>query len=190
MTPTIETQKQSETISQFNSQTSLNAEKEQQEIPNTPIRKGQLGDPKFEVRQFMKNYAQAVRDGNLEEILSFFSDDIEAFECPPPLAFHGIREYSRSWKSHFASDFTFPIRYDFVGQKIVAIGTLATFTSLLRVRGTSRKNKEEIETWLRFTCVLDKSQGYWQIVHDHTSVPVSEEGCALINLNPDDAQAH
>ncbi|MGZ5280066.1 MAG: YybH family protein [Pseudobdellovibrionaceae bacterium] len=157
---------------------------------NIPIRKGQLGDPNFEVRQFMKNYAQAVRDGNLEEILSFFSDDIEAFECPPPLAFHGIREYSQNWESHFASEFRFPVTYDFVGEKIFADGKIATFTSLLHVRGVSRKNNQEIETWLRLTCVLDKSQGYWQIVHDHMSVPVSEEGCALMNLSPDEFQTH
>ncbi len=188
MASTISTE--SEKNSSNRGSASVNADRAQQSSQPSKNLKGQLGDPEFEVKQFMKNYAQAVRDGNLEEILSFYSDDIEAFECPPPLAFHGIGEYSQNWKSHFTSEFNFPVTYDFVGEKIFANGRLATFTSLLHVRGTSKKNGEDIESWLRLTCVLEKSQGYWQIVHDHMSVPVSEEGRALMNLAPDQTQAH
>lgn len=166
------------------------SEQSQKRALNSELKKGQLGDPEFEVRQFMKNYAEAVRGGNMEEILSYYSDDIEAFECPPPLAFHGISEYSQNWKSHFASEFNFPVTYEFVGEKILASPELATFSSLLHIRGTSKKNGEEIESWLRLTCVLEKSKGYWQIAHDHMSVPVSEEGRALMNLGPDDAHTH
>lgn len=182
MEPTLESQ--SERDSQ-NSE-SISAEKTER----MERRKGQLGDPEYEVRQFMKNYAQAVREGNLDEILSFFADDVEAFECPPPLAFHGIREYGKNWQSHYVSDINFPTTYDFVDERVFASETLASFSTLLHVRGVSKKTGEDIESWYRLTCVLEKSHGYWQIVHDHMSVPVSEEGQALMNLSPDEIQAH
>ncbi len=142
---------------------------------NSETVKGQLGDPKYEVQQFMKNYAEAVRGGNLEEILSYYSDDIEAFDCP---------------KIHYASEFNFPVVYQFVGQKVFADKKLATFSSLVCITGTAKQTDEEIESWFRLTCVLEKSQGYWQIAHDHLSIPftMSDNSVDLISLNPIDLQ--
>jgi ketosteroid isomerase-like protein len=141
---------------------SMNEETETQmnQTPAAEFKKGRLGDPEFEVHQFMKNYAGAVRGGNLEEILSYYSDDIEAFDCP---------------KIHYASEYSFPVSYQFIAEKIFANGKLATFSALVCVTGKSKRTLRPLESWYRLTCVLEKSQGYWQIVQDHLSMPFATD---------------
>jgi ketosteroid isomerase-like protein len=143
-----------------------------------------------EIHQFMANYAEAVRNGNIEEILTYYSDDVEAFDCPPPLIYHGIREYEDTWKHYYSSEFEFPVMYEFIDEKIFVNGPLASFYCLVHMKGTFKESKKETAAWLRLTCILEKTKGYWQIVHDHVSVPVDNQGKALMNLDPQDHSHH
>jgi ketosteroid isomerase-like protein len=158
---------------------SMNEENETQMngTPAVEFKKDQLGDPEFEVHHFMKNYAGAVRGGNLEEILSYYSDDIEAFACP---------------KIHYATEFSFPVGYQFIAEKIFADGKLATFSALVCISGKSKRTFQPLESWYRLTCVLEKSQGYWQIAHDHLSVPfATDDGdFDLVSQMPTEHQTH
>ena len=84
----------------------------------------------YEVNQFMENYFESIHDGSLEEIATYYTDDIEPFKVP------------RNAKQ--------------TDKVLIADEHLATFSCALR---------SNVKTALRLTCVLDKSEGYWQIIH-------------------------
>lgn len=83
-----------------------------------------------EVTRFMKNFFAAASDENLEEVVTYYSDDME------PL--------------------NFPLNVSVSDELILIDGHLATFGATLYT-ATSAK--------LQIVCVLDKSEGYWQIIH-------------------------
>ncbi len=61
--------------------------------------------------------------------------------------------------SYYADDmepFNFPLNADWMDETILVDDHLATFSCSLRSSGDSLK---------QLCCVLDKSEGYWQIIH-------------------------
>ena len=52
--------------------------------------------------------------------------------------------------------FSFPFNADWIDETLLVDDHLATFSCILR---TSDSDEQ------RLTCVLDKSEGYWQIIH-------------------------
>jgi hypothetical protein len=88
----------------------------------------------YEVSQFMKNFSEAVHEGNTEEIATYYADDMEPFE--------------------------FPLNAEWIDETIFVDDHLATFSCCLRsADGASGTTMPQL------TCVLDKSEGYWQIIH-------------------------
>ena len=51
----------------------------------------------IQVRQLVENWAQAVRDGDLQNILAHHADDIVMFDVPKPFQSVGIEAYRETW---------------------------------------------------------------------------------------------
>jgi hemerythrin-like domain-containing protein len=90
----------------------------------------QISQPACEVSQFIKNFSDAVHEGNSEEISSYFSDEMKPVE--------------------------FSQNAQWTDETILIDDHVATFSCTLQSRARSEQ---------RLTCVLDKSEGYWQIIH-------------------------
>ena len=89
-----------------------------------------ISQPACEASQFMKNFFEAARGGNLEEVATYFSDEMEALE--------------------------FPLNANWSDERLMVEDQLATFSCSL---------SDGVNPDLRLKCVLDKSEGYWQIIH-------------------------
>jgi hypothetical protein len=89
-----------------------------------------VSQPACEVSQFMKNFFEALSEGNVDEVNTYFSDEMEPINIP--------------------------LTADFVDQTLVVDDHIAAFSCCL-LNGANSSEK--------LTCVLDKSEGYWQIIH-------------------------
>lgn len=140
----------------------------------------------LEVKRFLNDLAKAIRAGEIEEIMSFYSRDVTAFDMMPPLKFEGTGEYRRvAWEECFTDVFAFPITYEFVDQKILVKDDLAFAHSLIHMTGSTKKEGQKMEAWLRSTIGLQLGPKGWLIVHEHNSAPSDKEsGQVLMNLKP------
>ena len=141
-----------------------------------------------QIRDIMKRYARAVSQGDLDDIFSFYAEDVVAFDCPPPLKISGKEEYEKIWDQYFISEFIFPVTYDLQDEKVFVTDSLAFFHGLIHMQGTFKRSNQPTESWLRVTCGFKKTGDEWKIVHEHVSVPVGQDMVALMNLAPDSKQ--
>lgn len=138
-----------------------------------------------QVRQFLQDFANAIQRGNIEDIMSFYSRDIVAFDMMPPLEFKSVEEYRSSWVECFTSVFEFPMDFSFNEQRVIAHGDVAFVTSIVHVRGVFKDTGKSIENWLRSTIGLKKTGSEWKIVHEHNSVPLDEKNLrGMMDLVP------
>lgn len=137
-----------------------------------------------ELHEFMEQFAAAVATGNLDELMSFYDEDVVAFDMMPPLAWSGKAKYRGNWKG-FTDYFKFPVNFDFEEQKICVSGDVAFVHGLIRMGADPKDGGPRMDSWMRNTVGLRKTDGEWRIVHDHYSVPISsEDGMGLMNLTP------
>jgi ketosteroid isomerase-like protein len=148
------------------------------------------GSDEAQIRLLLEDYVQACRNGDLEKIMSFFAEDVIAYDMPPPLQFQEKSAYRASWEKWFTSAFEFPVTFEIRDLKIFVAGDVGFSCNLLRNAGTLKKGGEKVDSWLRHTCGLQKRNGQWVIVHEHTSAPVGEDGKALMSLAPNSKILH
>lgn len=141
-----------------------------------------------EIRQLLEEFADAIRSGKIEDIMSFYDPSLIAFDVAPPLRFTNANEYRKNWETMFTTKMQFPVNYEFSEEKLMVDGDLAVFHALIHTAGTIKEPQQgepnEMDCWGRYTCVLKKTNHRWRIFHEHFSVPVAEDGKALMNLKP------
>lgn len=144
-----------------------------------------LSAEQSEIKDVLDDFAEAIRNGDLDEIISFYSEDLTAFDMMPPLRFEGVEKYRRiAWKECFTDAFTFPVHYEWNEMKIEVQGDLAIAYGLIHMKGKF-KGGDEMEAWLRNTTCFKQVDANWLISHEHNSAPSSMDGKVLMNLPPD-----
>lgn len=141
-----------------------------------------------EIRQLLEEFADSVRSGKIEDIMSFYDPGLIAFDVAPPLRFTNANEYRKNWETMFTTKMKFPLTYEFSEEKIHVDGDLGVFHCLIHTAGSLKEPQQgeppEIDCWGRYSCILKKTNHRWRIIHEHFSVPVAEDGKALMNLKP------
>jgi uncharacterized protein (TIGR02246 family) len=145
-----------------------------------------FNDSEKEVRQLLNDYFTAISEKDVDQLMSFYSDDIIAFDLVAPLQFKGKVAYRKSWEEAFAACKDDPSEVNETKElKITADDNMAFSHSLHHNIMVSNEGKK-MEMWMRSTNCLKKINGKWLIVHEQFSVPADfENGKALFNLSPD-----
>lgn len=137
-----------------------------------------------EIRAVVEGVQAAFRAGDLDKIMSYYAPEIVAFDIAPPLAFHGVQEYRKSWQMAL-DGMSSTGELETAEDKYFLSGDLAVLHNLCRMTGTLKKNGQKIDSWSRYTGVFKKMGGKWLIVHEQFSVPIDMESeKALWNLKP------
>lgn len=138
-----------------------------------------------EIRAIENELAKAVRAGDLRKIMSFYSDDVRAYDMMPPLQFINKSSYQKeAWENFFTQVFEFPVEFEQHDLRVHADGDVAYSHCLIHMKGMTLGG-ETIEAWTRNTTGWQKIGGHWIIVHEHNSVPLDkEDGSGLMNLAP------
>lgn len=146
-----------------------------------------LLDVGHDVHARLEDFTAAIRAGDLDKIMAFYSDDVVAFDMMPPLRFEDKEKYRETaWQTCFVDAFKFPVEFKYLDSKISVTGDLAFVHSIVEMMGEFKKGGKT-HNWLRSTIGLRKIEGQWMIVHEHNSVPIGEDMKALMELNPKSA---
>ena len=119
-----------------------------------------------QIRTLVKNWARAVREGDMDGVLAHHTDDVVMFDVPPPLQSKGIGAYKKTWELFFS--FQPKGGFDLSELKITASDTVAFCHSLLRI-GCEKKPQ------VRLTIGFRKTRGKWLIAHEPHSAPIESE---------------
>ena len=121
-----------------------------------------------QVRELVENWAQAVRNKDIEKILAHHSDDVVMFDVPKPFVSIGINAYSKTWDTFFA--FTKLGVFEIQESKVIADENVAFCFATMKC--ADKSNSEDfVELDFRLTIGLQKINDNWTIVHEHHSIP-------------------
>jgi ketosteroid isomerase-like protein len=123
-----------------------------------------------EIRTLVDGFAKAVRDKNLDALVPHYAPDLIVFNVAPPLRDKGIEDNRRSWKEWFDS-FKGGIDYEVRDLTVVGNDDVAFSHSLNHVGGESRDGGR-VDAWVRVTVGYHKTNGKWQVTHEHVSMPI------------------
>lgn len=136
-----------------------------------------------QIRELIDDYVNAIRNHDLEAVVSAYAESFVAFDVVPPLQNVGAERYRRVWQEVFAM-LEKPIPYEIRDLQVAAGDDVAFSHSLNRNNGTM-KNGRTLDLWLRWTACYRKIDGKWKITHLHASVPADlQSGKALTELEP------
>ncbi|MHB8899394.1 MAG: nuclear transport factor 2 family protein [Thermoguttaceae bacterium] len=129
------------------------------------------------VRSAFNAYTRACETSDFELLSSVFSHD-------PDIVLINVGETSRSlvgWPSVaelyqglFSATTGVRMQHSNVSIKMLGAGTAACLTCSQQIDWVVDGNRYGHER-IRVTCVLEKQQGKWRIVHGHWSLPSTEE---------------
>ncbi len=87
------------------------------------------------IRTLVENWARAVREGDMENILAHHTDDVVMFDVPPPLQSKGMAAYKKTWDLFFKYSPGGEGSFNIDDLKITAGDTVAFCHGLLRIGG-------------------------------------------------------
>jgi uncharacterized protein (TIGR02246 family) len=122
------------------------------------------------IASLIREWADAVHNGNLDVVLADHADDIVMFDVPPPE--HGVRgivAYRDTWPPFFewqAGGASFEIT-----ELTVTAGDDVAFAYALLRCGTAQDLDAHPDHRLRLTIGLRKVDGRWVVTHEHHSFP-------------------
>ncbi len=136
-----------------------------------------------EIKRVIEGGVAAVRDKNIEGVMSFYAPEVVSFDIVPPLQYVGAEAFRKVWEEVFFV-YQGPIDYE-IHDLSITVGDDVAFThSLNRISGTMITG-QKTDLWLRWTGCFRKINGKWLIVHHQNSVPVDlQTGRAVLDLKP------
>src|SRR5215467_14101 len=135
------------------------------------------------IKRVIEGGVEAVRNKNLEGVMSFYAPEVVSFDIAPPLRYVGADAFRTVWEEVFSS-FQGPIGYEMHDLTITVGDDVAYAYSLNRISGTMN-NGLKTDLWLRWTACWRSINGKWLIVHHQNSVPVDlQHGRAVLSLKP------
>ncbi len=136
-----------------------------------------------EIQRGIEGGVEAIRDKNIEGVMSLYAQEVVSFDIVPPLRYLGADAFRKRWEEVFLV-YQGPIDYEIHDLNITVGDDIAFTHSLNRISGT-RNNGQKTALWLRWTACFRKINGQWLIVHHQNSVPVDlEHGKAVLDLKP------
>jgi ketosteroid isomerase-like protein len=112
---------------------------------------------------------QAIRDKNIDHVLTFYADDVVVFDLRPPLDARGAAMYRKNFERWFAS-FEGPIGFEMQDLRI-APGDGAAFCHYLSHITGARVGDRKADYWVRGTTCFEQRGGHWLVTHEHISMP-------------------
>ena len=136
-----------------------------------------------EIQRVLEGGVEAIRDKNIEGVMSLYAQEVVSFDIVPPLRYLGADAFRKCWEEVFFV-YQGPIDYEMHDLSITVGDDVAFTHSLNRISGTMN-NEQKTALWLRWTACFRKINGTWLIVHHQNSVPVDlQTGRAVLSLKP------
>jgi ketosteroid isomerase-like protein len=136
-----------------------------------------------DIKALIDSRSEAMRDKDVDRLMSLYSPDIVYFDLVPPLQYVGSAAL-RSRFSHWFEGWKSPISMELRDLRIAVSGDIAGAYMLLRASGTL-KNGNEVGYWVRTSNCCQRFNHRWLFTHEHVSLPVDiKSGSAVLDLIP------
>jgi len=137
------------------------------------------------VRALLDRYALAVHDKDAEAFASLYATDVQVFDAWGRWVYQGRDawfEMARSWFGSVPRD----ERIEAIAGDVAVLleGGFAMARGFMVYRAVSLDGAELRSMTNRFTWVLRKSGENWQVIHEHTSVPLDFHTKAMLRSDP------
>jgi ketosteroid isomerase-like protein len=123
------------------------------------------------LRKHIDALAQAIRDKDVDRVMTFYASDVVAFDLRPPLDARGADAYRQNFQHWFAS-FDGPIGFLFKDLRVVG-GENTAFCHYLSLVTGARAGGRISGYWVRGTTCFERRDGEWLVTHEHISIPSS-----------------
>jgi ketosteroid isomerase-like protein len=123
------------------------------------------------LREQIGTLAQAIRDKDIDALMTHYAPDIIAYDVMPPLAVQGIADYRKNYEQWFAT-FQGPIDFQMTDLRI-SVGECHAFChAVSRVSGKETSGSRA-DYRVRVTICFQKANGQWLVAHEHVSRPAT-----------------
>lgn len=123
------------------------------------------------LRHRIDELAQAIRDKNLDRLMTLYARDVEVFDVRASLNVTGAGAYRNNLEAWFAS-FEGPLGFDLHSLRIAA-GEGAAFCHYLGLVTGTRSAHHKTGYWVRATTGFERRDGEWLVTHEHISMPAA-----------------
>ena len=125
------------------------------------------------ILEVVEGMAKARFNKDVAAIAAPYAGDAAVYSLAPPLEHRGIdRTGLQAWLDTWEGPITIEPR-DF---KVTVAGDMAVCHGFMRMTGTKKGPEGRVDFWMRETLCLNRQEGVWKIVHEHTSVPFYMDG--------------
>lgn len=137
------------------------------------------------VQEVMENYKSAVYDKDVEKFLSPYAADVHVYDCWNSWELVGISQWKKMVEDWFNGliEEDVLLKTDFDDLVVVENSNLAFAYCNVTYTEYSASGEEIRHISNRFTFGLRKENESWNIIHEHSSLPINmETGKGLFNL--------
>ncbi|RTT19679.1 DUF4440 domain-containing protein [Pseudomonas aeruginosa] len=134
------------------------------------------------IRQLIEDWRAAVRASDVPRIVSYYAEDIVAFDAILQLQFKGRDAYQKHWQA-CTEMCKGPMTFDIAELQIHADQQVAFAHYLCHCGGTGPDGKPH-SSWMRVSAGYRKQGDGWKVIHEHFSAPFDMDGKALFDLQP------
>ncbi|MGH2933149.1 MAG: YybH family protein [Gaiellaceae bacterium] len=128
------------------------------------------------IEDVVQAYTAAVHGKDADAFAALYADDTRNFDMWGGFSYEGaaaVRGMAADW---FASVGTDQIRVEFQDVRETVGGDVAVAHAFIGFAGLSAEGEELRSMTNRVTWGLRRTPDGWKIVHEHTSVPLGEDG--------------
>jgi ketosteroid isomerase-like protein len=122
------------------------------------------------LRRRIDELAQAIRDKNLDQLMTFYAREVEVFDVRASLNVPGAQAYRNNLEQWFAS-FEGPLGFELHNLRIVP-SDVAAFCHYLALVTGARSATHRSGYWVRGTTCFERRNGEWLVTHEHISMPM------------------
>ncbi|PWK09604.1 YybH family protein [Tumebacillus permanentifrigoris] len=137
-----------------------------------------------EVQEVLENYKSAVYEKDVERYVSSYASDLHIYDCWNDWECVGIaqwRKFTKEW-FHGLDEEGALVKVDFDEVVIEENSNLAFVRCNVTFAAYNESGEKLRQMTERFTFVLRKENESWNIIHQHSSLPISmETGKGIFN---------
>ena len=123
------------------------------------------------LRRRLEALGQAIRDKDLDQLMTFYDRDVEVFDLRASLNVVGVGAYRNNFE-HWFGLFDGPLGFELHNLRIVA-GEPTAFCHYLALITGARLGGRISGYWVRGTTGFERRDGEWLITHEHISQPAA-----------------
>jgi ketosteroid isomerase-like protein len=141
-----------------------------------------MSDSASPIDEFLRAYQDAVFAKDVDAFVGLYADDVRVFDMWGVWSYDGIERWREMVKGWFESLGTESAAVEFSDVHEELAQTIAVAHAFVTYKGISAAGAELRSMQNRLTWILERHQGAWKVVHEHTSAPI-DFGSAKVMLN-------